>query len=98
MVFLAEGGWGLNFMTETDAMKFLEGCSVRNTHPLLPLLIPTPTQPPTLTPTSERLRHALSTLSLSLPIPEPHTSSETQLDEVILQSRLRNFSQSIHKV
>lgn len=27
--FCIEGGWGLNFMVEADAMKFLEGCSVR---------------------------------------------------------------------
>lgn len=31
-------------------------------------------QPPTLTPGSEQLRHALSTLSLSLPIPNPPTT------------------------
>ena len=31
-------------------------------------------QPPTLTPEAERLRHAFSTLSLSLPIPTPPTA------------------------
>lgn len=34
-------------------------------------------QPPTLTPMAERLRHTFSTLSLSLPIPEPPCKSES---------------------
>ena len=61
----------------------------------------TPPQPSSLTPGSQQLRHALSTVSLSLPIPNPpsqdvttihqsHSHSEHGLDSIILQSHSEN--------
>ena len=77
-----DGGWGLNFVSESDAAKFLDECSVSGCLLCSDVrqLLSTP-QPPTLTPISQQLRHTFSTLSLSLPVPEPPAiNGEVQLN------------------